>query len=1426
MLDWSAFLQLPGSANRNFEVLGRNLIRLNFGSYGEFAALANQPGVEFHLKLHLACPALGAAGAWFGWQCRWFDLPPARALGKNRRNKIEKALRTTERDLPGLTDWVLWTRHPLTAGDQKWFRKLKTKLRLHLYTGEEVEGLLQGSAEMLRATFFGELRITPTVLADQRELALARIRKKWLPDVHQAVAAEREIRRMLGEAEAWRQALDLAKEVEQTHARIEAEPGTDAGALAALKPPFMAFTGDMARLLREVHAALAAGDRDRLAQKLASRPATVPYPLAAYPRGLRGARLACGMGATNTLDDMERALELMGEMETCNKRAFVAVIADAGGGKTHLSAELTSANPRRPAGILFHGGELHHGKTLDDLARSFSVAGRPVPSMVALLAALDAAAQRSGCRLPLVIDGLNEAEDPRDWRPLLAELQVQLGKFPSVMVVVTLRTGARRIETRWPGHTAHQPARQTFVNDALPEDTFQLEIPDFGSDTAQAIEKYLTYYKIRCGEAELPELLSQPLTLRIFCEVANPDRKREVGAEAIPGSLTALFDLFVAKVAQSIVRLVPLAHRYLETDVRDALDHMGLMMWQHKRRAVDEAEWRQAVGDGDRPWNASLVPLLEQEGVILKMKGSGVGKSYLVPTYDAIGGFLIADALLKEHAADLGALAKPEVMDLIDLTKPGHHPLAEDIFTSLVSLVPRRTHRQQFWSLLPEPLRKRALIEAAKLEATYLDAATLAGLSAMLDMDQGWPGTLHQRLFRTRASVNHPLNAEFLGRVLAPLSVANRDLRWTEWVREKSLELHNDGVELTEKWKAKPERTETDKLWARWLTWLLPTTDHHLRNRTTLALYWFGRGDPESLFSLAEEVATLNDPYVFERLMAANYGVAMALHVDPAQRAYREDRLPALARRVFALMFAEGAPARTTHELTREYARRFIELAASRHARLFSAEELKRTRPPFRNGGRIDWAAITSVPADASGESPFRMDFENYTLGRLTSDRNNYDYGHAGYQVVRARVRWRVGDLGWTAARFAAVDREIATERHGFARIDNDHFKVDRYGKKYSLIAYSELKGWMIDGGMELREHHGRTWDVDIDPSFPDQTWQQSVFPEDLLGRDGGSLKEWIARGPVPDLKACARPWKIGNLPGPWVALDGYVNQQDEKRGRRMFGFLRSFLVPEDRAAEFERLLAKQPLGGRWLKDNPRVIYTFAGEAPWCETYPSLPAQPMEFVVREKTVKARRKRACYYLDGKLVHSLPANHVGAVHFALPWMRSMMGNFTEEEIGRMVLRNRFMEVEEVVQKKRAFRVAFPVMEFGWEGRNVFNESVHGASLAKSIARDLGLVHLPQTHDMQTMAGERATVGTRLKYSERVVQTAFFIREDLLRTYLARRRLRLVWAVWGERELSYKQVHRAQEGSDLAGFSHGNYQEVFALPPKDGLQRKVRR
>lgn len=1419
MVNWTSFANLPGSVENNFETLCRSLVFLHYARHGRFAALANQPGVEFHLRLQSDC-SLGRAGQWFGWQCRWYDLQSRRAIGNSRRKKIEEAIRKTERELPDLTDWILWTRHTLTKADQGWFYSLTTRMRLALWTADNVETLLSGDAEIFRQTYFGELVLTPSSLQHRHELSTAQIRERWLPQVHQVVDAERILRRILGEAESWDELTLVATQLRSAAAAIRSERAAWTGRFSSTLPDFVDTIEGFAVLLNDVQRALKDGDFELMRHLLDSRPQSPGTGIRTIPTRLRAAHFVCGLNATNAVADFSRGVRLLKQAQDYLATSLVGIVADAGGGKTQLSAQLTAFTADRPAGILLFGRELHSGRTLDDLAKGVILNGAPVPTMEALVAALDAAGQRAKRRLPLVIDGLNEAEDPRDWKDKLAALNILLRRFANVLVVCTVRTGARRVsEERWPQLPVEETAaRPSFAKDALPDDVRQIEIPDFGEDTLSAIRRYFTYFRIVPGDAELPmELFSHPLTLRIYCEVTNRERTHDVIIEAFPGSLTSLFEAYVDKATERIAYLSPRHHRYFQQDIRAALDVLGIEFWERSARAIPTSELRRAIHDESRPWNESLVHMLEQEGVILRVPTPAPTNEYVIPVYDALGGYIVANSVLTK----LGRtnfetwLRERQTLEKLNGDATNCHPLALDIFRALVGLVPRRLYRQQVWQLVDEPLKSVALRMAASLEGQYLDAGTVDGIAQFLRRGEPRSQRLFIRLYRTRGIPGHPLNADFLDAVLRSMAISERDVHWTEWIRQNADGIQKNVQSLENSWRGRSaSRSAADHLRAKWLTWVLTTTVLNLRDRVTRALYWFGRGDSAALFELAEHAHDIDDPSIYERTLAASYGVAMALHCDVNQADFRATILPSQACRIFELMFKKNAPGRTTHILTREYGRRFIELALTYHPRLLTPKERLRIFPPYKDGGQIPWQKIRgSKKADTKSASPFRMDFENYTLGGLVQDRQNYDFRHEGYRRVRAQVLWRVGQLGWSEEKFQAIDRSIESSRDRYGRGANEHHKVDRYGKKYSLIAYLELEGWLQDRGLSKERHdYGRTWDVDLDPSFPEPTREFHLVTDDFLGASNLSLADWIKAGPTPDLKPYLQRDSLLEERGPWIALDGYLTQQDELRGRRMFAFVRSFLVTAGAEKKFFALLSKQPMGGRWLPEKPGTLYTFAGEIPWCDTFPESELTEVSFVVRERTVKVKRKKTLYYLDGKMTDFTT---IDVMRVRLFGTDPTLGftSLSRDEISRLVPRNCIVDVDEVQKDIEKFKVVIPIWDFGWEGRNIEESTPNGKVLAKRLAKKANLVSLPQTLDLQTKQGIRATYGVSFNRKDfNNTQGFFYVREDIFREVLDKLRMRLVWAIWGERELSYKQMHRAAPGGDLAGYHHADFQAVY--------------
>ena len=171
-LDWTVFNSLSGSNSQNFENLCRGLMRLHYGRYGYFKALSNQPGVEFHIDLTENC-SLGSPPRWFGWQCKLHTKTQSGDLRASSKRDIEKSLRITEKVLPGITDWILWTPYTLSADDQKWFYSLSSSMTLHLWSEEELDTYLSGNGLILRSTYFGELILTPEEL-QRRHGALRR----------------------------------------------------------------------------------------------------------------------------------------------------------------------------------------------------------------------------------------------------------------------------------------------------------------------------------------------------------------------------------------------------------------------------------------------------------------------------------------------------------------------------------------------------------------------------------------------------------------------------------------------------------------------------------------------------------------------------------------------------------------------------------------------------------------------------------------------------------------------------------------------------------------------------------------------------------------------------------------------------------------------------------------------------------------------------------------------------------------------------------------------------------------------------------------------------------------------------------------------------------------------------------------------------
>lgn len=372
-VNWEVFSQLPGAVEINFEKLVRALIRRHYGHYGDFKELANQAGVEFHLKLHSSC-ALGDPGRWYGWQCKWYKISPGRSVGNTRRKDIVDGLDKSAKTLIGLTDWVLWTRNKLTAGDQDWFYGLQSDypFRLALATGDDIADLLVGPASILKEAYFGELVLRPEEIAQQQAIAVAPVKRKFQPEVHQSSTVEEKLQQCLGGQKAW---CILGAAADRLNSYSQKIQGVINDLPTALYKHSLKLIGDAqstAKMLVELDKALAEGDLSAIRQLLVSRVPSLGDHRRTLAK-LRSARSTAALFGTNVLADLYSTRHQLLQLQKSIEVQSVSVLGDAGYGKSELAIKLTLPDGDFPGGVLILGNALHANQTLDHLAQRYKI---------------------------------------------------------------------------------------------------------------------------------------------------------------------------------------------------------------------------------------------------------------------------------------------------------------------------------------------------------------------------------------------------------------------------------------------------------------------------------------------------------------------------------------------------------------------------------------------------------------------------------------------------------------------------------------------------------------------------------------------------------------------------------------------------------------------------------------------------------------------------------------------------------------------------------------------------------------------------------------------------------------------------------------------------------------------------------------------
>ena len=1416
MIDWSKLKTYEKDKYCSFEELCYQIAKGLHGEEGRFTSVDDSgggDGVEFYMT--------SPDGNQWGWQAKFYHPNPRLNISSRKQSikgSLEKACQKHER----LKKWILCTISNFTEKEQKWF---ENTLPESIPEGMDVELEHWGKRDFnawlseprfsgKRNYFFGELELNIDWFKRRFNKQKDSVGEKFSSSLHTETRVDAHIHALLGDKgfvgqiTEWIEKLngelsELKEAIDELKRPIpngiewsEEEKSKVIGAAESLQATLVNTRdqfGQAKEFLNEGRLSEAqAIDWESVLTPLKEARNTYKKVTDEFDtlkikytgekeyeeRVLREATLMVGRPGyliAYLLDDFLQSA--IGWYELINQ-PNLNILGEAGIGKTHIACNICDNRLKTELPALFiRGIRFTSDRPIEEqLLRILDI--QSPYSWNDFLQALSAVAEVYSTRIPLIIDGLNESTHhgafSNVWRLGLKELVQEIAETNNLALITTCRTSYK--EAIW---RKEDPPNMVCAHGF---DTDEVE---------QAVDQYFNEYNIKVDltAASLTQF-EHPVYLKIFCESKKRDRNAE---QLVYGGDQTLFEVFEEYLDQSNEAVCDrLGLRSGTPIVQPALNKMAAYLWKNRSRHIPLEELVRIV-DGqsleELKWQSSKTYAIQTEGLLVCRDWSAAGEAMYF-THDLLGGYLIAKYLVQQAIDDVQGFLHCEetVAALFSTDYQTLHPMYSDIGRCMAALLPAETG--QFLHKLSDNeiacgLSIRALFE---ILPQYISEDCVNLVAHLFKRDQN-----RVRLLKlaetTIGHTNHPFNASFWSKQLSVLSMPERDQSWTEYVRLNVDDLEKMLMRFEVACQSAQELSDISEkrlhLLAEHMMWLLTSTVRPLRDKATRALYWYGRRFPQEFFDLVMESLSINDPYIPERMLAATYGTAMARQHDFQDTSFVREMLPLYGRKLYETMFKPNAPYSTTHILARDYARRTIDIALIHHPDLLTEDEQKYITPPFTEGGIREWgeSADRNAGEYRDGNPPLWPDFQNYTLGGLVKGRSNYDFEHDEYKRVRANIFWRIYNLGYSLDSFGEIDKWIAQGNLQYGRSANGG-KTDRYGKKYSWIAFYELAGLRQDKAL-LSDYYDapRISDADIDPSFPVEPQEYNLVTEDFLGDRKISAQEWISKSPPPDLTTYLKVDQLCGTQGPWVLLDGYLSQKDDQVSRDMFTFLRGLIVKAEESEEIVERLKQQKIDGWSTPQCPEDYYTYAGEIPWCDTYPINSWEELSFEIGSVLV-------------------PTAHLVLLRNGEPISAKEKYEFFEsiadlikkkdEEAIEARLHERDLEIRmetvEVEEKKyQAFKVLAPVRENKWE--DYHSAIVAGRSIAtpsRQIAETFCLYGHPQSFDLFEKDDRRASITFHYGKEWGGIQHFTYLREDLLEHYLAEIDGELIWTIWGAQSL----------------------------------------
>ena len=777
-----------------------------------------------------------------------------------------------------------------------------------------------------------------------------------------------------------------------------------------------------------------------------------------------------------------------------------SIFAEPGYGKTHLTCSLADRvlhGKRSLPVMLVSGTEFSTTDSLDRiLADILHISGNP--TLDDIMDVLDFTGDSYGCRLPIIIDGLNEAEpNIGRWKKDLPLLAKRVHERKHLMLITTCRSQEDYLQEIYDCDTIH---------DEKIENPIELRgISRF--DVRVAAERYFHKYEIVPNRYQNLSQFTNPLLLRIFSEVNKGKKHIDIHGTSLIESMKEYSDTMVRGVVGKGEGTKGAVY-----ELNQDLDELAQKVWNGKLRQFDYFEVFV------RQFGSELADKLIDKTACFSMDRKA-GKLLIRYSYDMIAGYFIARSIIHAHAKkeDFVKYITANMTQLFDVSAYG---ISKDVVESLLCLVPKE-YGEHWCTLMPIDEVITASIE--NIEVLLYDPKGIDALQQLI------------ALSRTKSQIAKKLCARLYKRM------AN-DGNLSKFHEFMPLFYGMQPVEIEEYWNhnvldyADYENLKglfNDDYWLEGFEWedvingqimLCGLIDREYRRRFIKLLFAnILKGNRAISLRELERGLQIKDVYIFESIIAVLTGLGLRTEVQS-----EADAIIKILERYMQ-----------TYESNCVFV---LDALDTLYSYCEDKWGVQYNRTILSKNKDEAWKKIDEENICMFGV--FSLDDDKYLIQPLYQN---------SYQKIMRKLYDRDEVYGMLLARCNALgyDDEVCirldTEAH--TRADYRINYQNQYGFKYGRFALSELYGWLIVNKQlkpEYKDTYRLTF-IDIDPSMPQlqERWnlvQKSYMPDKVT-----ELAEWLQQDTTADMKELFVR-TLPNQAGEWVMLYGRMRQSVEDR--------------------------------------------------------------------------------------------------------------------------------------------------------------------------------------------------------------------------------------------------------------------------------------